>query len=444
MAATAQAENIGVGELSDLPMDLESGDQSSDKWERWRQENPDAPGTRLHQLPKLDLEGLHVNRSVMLPINPSGGASMELHFIGTASCNPGATRGVSCTILRRDGDLMVFDAGEGTQTMIQQAAVTVTKIQRIFVTHVHGDHTFGLMGLLCMMGQEFDRSRPPVDVYGPRGLRGLLRATAQLTASRIVPPYRVHELHDVPWLMPLPGYMAPPAPPPLGLDMDGRYGEVPGGRDIRPDADGFWTLVDESRGVGVVGEDYDAAAQLSGRGAAAAAAAAELSGSRSLDGAGAGGAGAGGAAPRKTKKSRGNRGKAFDRGGGGGELSVRAGPMVHTVPCVGFVVAESPRPGSLNDALVAPMITRNSEAFKAKGLASPRSLKGAFKLMKPTDEFIFPDGTVLKGSDAVSPPRAGRKVPCWCRVGAKGLARAAPPAAPLLTCSLYLTHFHWS
>ena len=260
--------------------------------ERWAADgakNPDSPAGRLSQLPRLDPEGLVVNRTTLLPA--SNEASMELQFIGTASCMPSSTRGVSCLALRRDGDVMIFDAGEGSQTLLQQSSVTVTKISRIFVTHAHGDHTFGLIGLLCMIGQECDRSGSPIDVYGPDGLRDFLRASAQLSVSRIVAPYRVHELKEVPWIMPLPPHMAPPKvileglfacvlacanvwplvmivenlaklsfvvpPTPLlqstpstfpscpiqvpqmsGLPVDKRFGEVGGGRDIWPDADG--------------------------------------------------------------------------------------------------------------------------------------------------------------------------------------------------------------
>lgn len=170
--------------------------------------NPDSASGRLGRLPRLDAEGLVVNRTALLP--DLKGESMELQFVGTASCMASSTRGVSCLALRRDGDVMVFDAGEGSQTLLQQSTVTATKISRVFVTHAHGDHTFGLIGLLCMVGQECDRSGAPIDVYGPDGLRAFLRASAQLSVSRIVAPYRVHELKEVPWLMPLPPYMAPP------------------------------------------------------------------------------------------------------------------------------------------------------------------------------------------------------------------------------------------
>lgn len=72
------------------------------------------------------------------------------------------------------------------------------KVTKIFLSHAHGDHTFGLPGLLCLMGQDRDRDSPPVDIYGPQGLRMWLRVAIRYSVSRIIPPYRVHEIMDIP------------------------------------------------------------------------------------------------------------------------------------------------------------------------------------------------------------------------------------------------------
>jgi ribonuclease Z len=86
------------------------------------------------------------------------------------------------------------------QLQVQRAAaVRPSKITKIFLTHAHGDHTFGLPGLLCLMGQDWNReTQPPVEIYGPEGLRMWLRVAIRYSVSRIVPPYRVHELMDIP------------------------------------------------------------------------------------------------------------------------------------------------------------------------------------------------------------------------------------------------------
>ena len=126
---------------------------------------------------------------------------MDVTFLGTASCIPSVTRSTSCLALRRNGVVWLFDGGECSQLQLQRSQVKVGRVDRIFVTHLHGDHSFGLPGLLCMMGQNRERDAPPVEIFGPAGLRMYMRASIQLTHSRIAPPYRVHELHGVPLLM---------------------------------------------------------------------------------------------------------------------------------------------------------------------------------------------------------------------------------------------------
>ena len=86
-----------------------------------------------------------------------------------------------------------------SQLQIQRTVhIRPTKITKIFITHAHGDHSFGLPGLLCLMGNSRDRNSPPVEIYGPEGLRNWLRVAIRYSVSRIVPPYRVHELKNIP------------------------------------------------------------------------------------------------------------------------------------------------------------------------------------------------------------------------------------------------------
>lgn len=241
---------------------------------------------------------------------------------------------------------------------------------------------------------------PPVDIYGPEGLRMWLRVAIRYSVSRIVPPYRVHELHHVP--------MAPEwefnprsrryyykgrvtvsdsSPPPqqqqqqhhhsqyssrttrrqtwgehglagedptnwisqasrMPLQASALYGEVDGGRDIRPvyghprSSDGapVWEVEDED------------------------------------------------------------------------DVRVYAAPMSHGIPCVGYVVEELPAPGRLRNELVLPVVQRNIPALKHAGFAVPMKAMAVIKNLAPGTAFTFPDGTVITQEEAVEPPRPGRKV----------------------------------
>jgi len=92
-------------------------------------------------------------------------------FAGTAASVPSARRGLPALLVRRGGDRILFDCGEGTQRQLMQS-VGLTELTEIFITHFHADHWLGLPGLL----KTFDlRGRDrPLAVHGPRGLRELL------------------------------------------------------------------------------------------------------------------------------------------------------------------------------------------------------------------------------------------------------------------------------
>lgn len=271
-----------------------------------------------------------------------GQSDMELIFLGTASCVPSTTRGVSCTALRYQGRTWVFDAGEGSQVQVQRSPhVHPGRVDCIFVTHVHGDHTFGLPGLLCIIGQNKgdENDASPIEIFGPEGLRFYLRAALQLTQSRVAARYRVHELKKVPCLQRSAAKLARVRSSiDRCLPIDPNFGELPG-TDVYPDEEtGLWHLNTP------------------------------------------------------------------------GDLEVSAAAMVHTVPCVGYVVREPHRPGKLDVEKVADVLERNYDALKAKGVKQPKKVYKLIKEMDHDQVFTFPDGTKIKAADCVSAPTPGRVI----------------------------------
>ena len=94
--------------------------------------------------------------------------------LGTGSAVPVAGRSFSAVALVRQEGVLLFDCGEGTQARLMQSRIRYSKVQAVFVTHLHGDHVFGLPGLLSTMSllQRAD----PIVVVGPVGLRDILES----------------------------------------------------------------------------------------------------------------------------------------------------------------------------------------------------------------------------------------------------------------------------
>jgi ribonuclease BN (tRNA processing enzyme) len=183
-------------------------------------------------------------------------ADLELCFLGTASCLPSLTRGVSSIAMRMSGkaggsSFWIFDAGEATQIQVQKSWIRPSSIDRIFITHLHGDHSFGIVGLMCLIGQDRPPERGPLEIFGPEGLRNMIRVTLQLSRSRAVPPYRVTELIGVPYLHGRYGRKPESECDRIKVPRDWRYREVDEGDDIYASEDGLWRIP-EFNGFNVV------------------------------------------------------------------------------------------------------------------------------------------------------------------------------------------------
>lgn len=117
---------------------------------------------------------------------------MQITFLGTSSGVPTRSRNVSSVALRlpQRGELWLFDCGEGTQHQILRSDLKISQLTRIFITHMHGDHIFGLMGLLATCGLAGNPSK--IDIYGPPKLDEYLRACGRYSQTHFSYPLQVH------------------------------------------------------------------------------------------------------------------------------------------------------------------------------------------------------------------------------------------------------------
>jgi len=122
--------------------------------------------------------------------------AVQVTFLGTSSGVPTRARNVSAVALRlpQRAELWLFDCGEGTQHQFLRSDLRVSQLRRIFVTHMHGDHVFGLPGLLASLG--LAGACKGVDLYGPDPLREYLDGALRTSSTRIGYPLRTHRVRE--------------------------------------------------------------------------------------------------------------------------------------------------------------------------------------------------------------------------------------------------------
>src|ERR1041384_5294471 len=116
---------------------------------------------------------------------------MKIVLLGTSSAVPTLTRGLSATALIREGDVFLFDCGEGTQLQIMRSSVKRSRIHSIFIGHLHGDHLYGIAGLISTL--QLDGREEPLNVFGPEGLRNFLNAAFRTSDAQFKFGLRVQE-----------------------------------------------------------------------------------------------------------------------------------------------------------------------------------------------------------------------------------------------------------
>jgi ribonuclease Z len=115
---------------------------------------------------------------------------LDVLFLGTAGSSPSPQRGLPATLVRRGGDRLLFDCGEGTQRQLMRS-VGLVELEELFITHFHADHVLGLPGMLKTFALR-QRERELV-VYGPRGLRRVYELLSPVI-GRVTFPIRLVEL----------------------------------------------------------------------------------------------------------------------------------------------------------------------------------------------------------------------------------------------------------
>ncbi|MGY5148497.1 MAG: ribonuclease Z [Candidatus Nitrosopumilus sp. bin_68KS] len=103
---------------------------------------------------------------------------MKLVFLGTSAAQPTERRGLSCICLERDGEILMFDAGEAAQISYMKSGLGWNKKMKLFVTHLHGDHCVGILGLLQTMSMQ--NRTETLEIFGPNGIEEFIAANIKV------------------------------------------------------------------------------------------------------------------------------------------------------------------------------------------------------------------------------------------------------------------------
>ena len=113
---------------------------------------------------------------------------MQLQFLGTGAGQPSKARNVSSLVLKlleEINEVWMFDCGEGTQNRILETTIKPRKISKIFITHLHGDHIFGLPGFLSSRSFQANEEQTDLEIYGPVGIKSFVMTSFRVSGSRL-------------------------------------------------------------------------------------------------------------------------------------------------------------------------------------------------------------------------------------------------------------------
>ena len=122
---------------------------------------------------------------------------MDFVFLGTGAGVPAKARNVSSIVLQlleERKTVWMFDCGEATQHQILKTSVKPSKIEKIFITHLHGDHIFGLPGLLS--SRSFQGGKDELTVYGPKGIKEYIMTSLAVSCTNLKYELFIEEIDE--------------------------------------------------------------------------------------------------------------------------------------------------------------------------------------------------------------------------------------------------------
>lgn len=122
-------------------------------------------------------------------------ALMKITFLGTGAGIPAKYRNVSALalhLMNKQGDIWLFDCGEATQHQILHTKIKARKITKIFITHLHGDHIYGLPGFLGT--RSFQGAEETLTIYGPEGIKQFVETCLSVSQTYLHYPLVIEEI----------------------------------------------------------------------------------------------------------------------------------------------------------------------------------------------------------------------------------------------------------
>lgn len=116
----------------------------------------------------------------------------DILFLGTGASVPSRDKSLPCIAVRQGRSVTLFDCGEGSQRQLMISPFSFMKVDRIFISHMHGDHILGLPGLLQTMGMS--GRREPVSVFGPKGIGATLKSLLDACEGELEFETEIHEV----------------------------------------------------------------------------------------------------------------------------------------------------------------------------------------------------------------------------------------------------------